>query len=144
MAKDIVYQKEAEKALKMLEYVFKAEFKSDLKASFGKPIINVWAGNSNNVTIYFETIFQGEYEITDMSDFNKIAYEIEDKQFKILSSIYIDDNFKIKNHASIEEFHESDNMIGFLHEISYNSREPYLKITFSHEFNVYPKSEEKS
>lgn len=142
MAKDMLYQKEAEKALKMMEYVFKAEFKSDLKASFGKPIINVFS--DKNVTIYFETIFQGEYEITDMNDFNKIAHEIEDKQFKILSSVYIDDNFKIKNHDSIEEFHESDNMIGFLHEISYNSREPYLKITFSHEFNVYPKSEEKS
>jgi len=142
MANDMLYQKEAEKALKMMEYVFKAEFKSDLKASFGKPIINVFS--DKNVTIYFETIFEGEYEITDLSDFNKIAYEIEDKQFKILSSFYIDDNFKIKNHASIEEFHESDNMIGFLHEISYNSREPYIKITFSHEFNVYPKSEEKS
>lgn len=139
---DLIYQKEAEKALKMMEYVFKAEFKSDLKVSFGKPIINVFS--DKNVTIYFETIFQGEYEIIDMNDFNKIAHEIEDKQFKILSSVYIDDNFKIKNHDSIEEFHESDNMIGFLHEISYNSREPYLKITFSHEFNVYPKSEEKS
>ena len=139
---DLIYQKEAEKALKMMEYVFKAEFKSDLKVSFGKPIINVFS--DKNVTIYFETIFQGEYEITDINDFNKIAYEIEDKQFKILSSVYIDDNFKIKNHDSIEEFHESDNMIGFLHEISYNSREPYLKITYSHEFNVYPKSEEKS
>ena len=142
MAKDMLYQKEAEKALKMMEYVFKAEFKSELKVSFGKPIINVFS--DKNVTIYFETIFEGEYEITDLSDFNKIAYEIEDKQFKILSSFYIDDNFKIKNYDNIEDFHEGDNMICFLHDLSYNSRDPYLKITYSHEFNVYPKSEEKS
>ena len=144
MAKDMVYQKDAERALKMLEYVFKAQFKSPLKVSFGRPIINVWAGSSNNVTIYFETIFEGEYEITSMDDLTNIGRQIENKTFEILSSVYIDDDFKVKNYNDIEDFHESDNMICFLHDLSYNSRDPYLKITYSHEFNVYPKSEEKS